>query len=125
MTETPFTIIFYVRDVASSCSVYNRLFERHPVELSANFAMYELKSGGKFGLWARADVEPAVSSPGTNGELAFLVENKAKVDALFKRWKEERTTIAQNPTIMDFGYAFVALDPDGNRLRVFSFPEKA
>jgi hypothetical protein len=28
--------------------------------------------------------------------------------------------IAQAPTAMDFGMTFVALDPDGHRLRVFA-----
>jgi len=30
--------------------------------------------------------------------------------------------IAQPLTQMDFGYTFVALDPDGHRLRVFAAP---
>ena len=48
MTDIPFTIIFYVNDVAASCTFYTRILERGPVESSPNFAMYELKSGGKF-----------------------------------------------------------------------------
>jgi catechol 2,3-dioxygenase-like lactoylglutathione lyase family enzyme len=121
MTDTPFTIIYYVSDVAASCDFYTRLLESKPVESSPNFALYALKSGGKLGLWARTDVAPQVAAPGTGGELAFLVDNKAKVDALFERWQGEKATIAQSPTDMDFGYTFTALDPDGNRLRVFSF----
>jgi hypothetical protein len=30
--------------------------------------------------------------------------------------------MAQTPTEMDFGTTFVALDPDGHRLRVFATP---
>lgn len=38
-------------------------------------------------------------------------------------WKRDWTTrglhVVQQPTDMDFGHTFVALDPDGHRLRVF------
>jgi len=122
MTETPFTIIFYVTDVAKSCAFYTRLFECEPVEAAPNFAMYALKSGAMFGLWARSDVQPAIPAHGTSGELAFVVDNQAKVEWLHKRWSDEKTVIAQPPTAVDFGYTFTALDPDGHRLRVFSLP---
>jgi predicted enzyme related to lactoylglutathione lyase len=35
-------------------------------------------------------------------------------------WSKRGLTIAQPPTQMDFGHTFVALDPDGHRLRVFA-----
>jgi predicted enzyme related to lactoylglutathione lyase len=124
MTQAPFTIINYVSDVAASCDLYNRLLESQPAELSPNFALYHLKSGGKLGLWARADVAPAVTTSGSSGELAFLLDDQAAVDAAYKSWTEAKVAIAQAPTMMDFGYTFTALDPDGNRLRVFSFPPR-
>jgi len=122
MINTPFTIINYVSNVPASCAFYTRIFERGPIESSPNFAMYELQSGAKFGLWTVGDVAPKVASPGTSSELAFRVEDKSKVDALFARWKTDMATIAQAPTTMDFGYTFTILDPDGHRLRVFSYP---
>ena len=125
MTETRFTIIFYVTDVARSCTFYTRLLGSEPVEASPNFAMYALKSGVTFGLWARGDVQPAITAPGTSGELALLVDDKATVESLHKRWRENKTVIAQTPTVMDFGYTFTALDPDGHRLRVFSLAPAA
>ena len=122
MINTPFTVIYYVSNVPASCAFYTRIFERGPIESSPNFAMYELQSGAKFGLWTVDDVAPKVASPGTSGELAFRVEDQSEVDAIFARWKTDKADIAQAPTTMDFGYTFTVLDPDGHRLRVFSYP---
>jgi catechol 2,3-dioxygenase-like lactoylglutathione lyase family enzyme len=120
MTDTPFAIIFYVADVAKSCAFYDRILDHKPVESSPNFAMYPLKGGANLGLWAAHDVAPAIAKPGTSDEVAFVVPDKAAVDMLCKRWREEKVVIAQELTAMDFGYTFVGLDPDGHRLRVFS-----
>ena len=125
MTEMRPTLIFYVADVAKSCTFYTRILAREPVESSPNFAMYALKSGTMFGLWARHDVQPSISTHGTSGELAFVADTQAKVESLHKRWSEDKTAIAQPPTAMDFGYTFTALDPDGHRVRVFSLPPAA
>jgi predicted enzyme related to lactoylglutathione lyase len=35
-------------------------------------------------------------------------------------WKRRGLTIVQAPTRLDFGTTFVAVDPDGHRLRVFA-----
>lgn len=35
-------------------------------------------------------------------------------------WKKRGLIIIQPPTVMDFGSNFVAVDPDGHRLRVFA-----
>ena len=38
---------------------------------------------------------------------------------IHEAWVSRGVTIAQAPTDLDFGRTFVALDPDGHRLRVF------
>jgi predicted enzyme related to lactoylglutathione lyase len=43
----------------------------------------------------------------------------ADVDAVHADWAARGLAIAQPPTELDFGRTFVALDPDGHRLRVF------
>ncbi len=71
------------------------------------------------GLWKRDAVKPP--APGAGGrEIVFTAGNHAEVDALCAAWREKGVAIAQEPTTMDFGYTFVALDPDGQRLRVFA-----
>jgi predicted enzyme related to lactoylglutathione lyase len=56
------------------------------------------------------------------GEIDFTVEDAAAVDATHAAWAKAGRKIAQAPTDMDFGRTFVALDPDGHRLRVLAAP---
>jgi predicted enzyme related to lactoylglutathione lyase len=81
--------------------------------------MFAMASGLMLGLWGRGGVAPVANAPG-GGEIAFAVENGAAVDARHAEWGGKGMTIAQPPTDMDFGRTFVALDPDGHRLRVFA-----
>lgn len=43
----------------------------------------------------------------------------AKVEGTHAVWQAKGATIALAPRDLDFGRSFVALDPDGHRLRVF------
>ena len=81
--------------------------------------MFALDQGVMLGLWSRRTVEPA-ATPAGGGELGFPVGDDAAVDALHADWARRGMTIAQAPTKLDFGRTFVALDPDGHRLRVFA-----
>lgn len=119
MTEPNF-ILLYVADPASSAAFYGELLGGAPVEASPTFALFRLGSGVMLGLWARRGVEPAATGTGASSELAFAVGGDAEVDALHERWCGRGLDVAQPPTRMDFGYTFVALDPDGHRLRVFA-----
>ena len=56
---------------------------------------------------------------GDSGEVAFALADKAAVQSLYNDWQQRGLPILQQPLQMDFGYTFVALDPDGHRLRVF------
>ena len=80
--------------------------------------MFALPSGVMLGLWARQTVEPAAAAGG--GEIAFAVSEKDAVAGIFNDWEKRGLRIAQRPTDLDFGHTFVALDPDGHRLRVFA-----
>ena len=44
----------------------------------------------------------------------------ADVNMTFEKWKDQGIPILQEPTSMDFGFTFLALDPDGHRLRIFA-----
>ena len=39
-------------------------------------------------------------------------------------WAKRGLEIIQRPTEMEFGLTFVALDPDGHRLRVYALPQQ-
>lgn len=112
-------IVLYVADVAKSAAFYTNLLGRQPVERTENFAMFPLPPV-MLGLWARHEVEPAVS--GTPGalEIDFGVNDAKAVAACHADWKARGLRIVQEPTEMDFGHTFVALDPDGHRLRVMA-----
>lgn len=116
-------MLLYVDSPAASQTFYGSLLGREPVESSPTFALFALDSGLMLGLWSRYTVEPAASAAGGGGEIAFTVENEADVDATYREWKGRGLSILQEPTTMDFGRTFVALDLDGHRLRVFS-PEQ-
>jgi predicted enzyme related to lactoylglutathione lyase len=108
-------VILYVDSPEKSAAFYQPLLGRPPVEASPGFAMFAMESGLMLGLWARRDVEPKASAPAGGSEICFTVDD---VDAVHASWTERGLPIVQPPTDMDFGRTFVALDPDGHRLRV-------
>jgi catechol 2,3-dioxygenase-like lactoylglutathione lyase family enzyme len=117
-------LVLYVDDPASSAGFYADLLAAPIVEQSPTFAMLPLRDGVMLGLWSRHAVEPkSAAAPGA-GEVAFAVADAAAVETIYADWKRRGLTIAQVPTRMDFGTTFVAVDPDGHRLRVFA-PEAA
>jgi catechol 2,3-dioxygenase-like lactoylglutathione lyase family enzyme len=111
-------ILVYVENVAASEAFYASILGRPAIESSQTFAMLPAAPGLMLGLW-RDGVVPAAATAG-GGEIAFPVDGAEEVDALFADWRAHGVTIAQTPTKMDFGYTFLALDPDAQRLRVFA-----
>jgi catechol 2,3-dioxygenase-like lactoylglutathione lyase family enzyme len=112
-------VLLYVDNPPASARFYADLLGTPPVESSPTFAMLPLKTDVMLGLWSRRTVEPIASAPG-GGEIAFTVADTAAVESTHADWKQRGLPIAQAPTAMDFGHTFVALDPDGHRLRVFA-----
>jgi len=112
-------VLLYVENPPDSATFYADLFGRAVIDSSPTFAMLPLTEGVMLGLWSRKAVEPAGTAPAGAGEVAFTVEDVAAVSATFADWKKRGLTILQEPVQMDFGYTFVAADPDGHRLRVF------
>lgn len=113
-------VLLYVDNPVASARFYGELLATPPIEASPTFAMFPLREGVMLGLWARAGVEPAPESAKGASEIAFTVADAAAVDATHADWRARGLTITQAPTAMDFGRTFVALDPDGHRLRVFA-----
>lgn len=116
----PNFIILYVDSPASSAQFYGDLLGKQAIESSPTFAMFALASGVMLGLWSRHTVEPAATASAAGGELAFSLDNDDAVNSMYADICNRRLVIIQTPCQMDFGYTFVALDPDGHRLRVFS-----
>jgi predicted enzyme related to lactoylglutathione lyase len=115
----PNHILFFVENTVSSTEFYASLFDCEPVEASLEFALFSLSSGLQLGLWSRYHAEPLVITRGGGTELGIPVADDDALHALYSDWKTRGLAIVQPPTDMRFGRSFVALDPDGHRLRVF------
>ena len=113
-------ILVYVENVAASEAFYasilgrpasrilrrpSRCFPPRPASCSAYGAAMASR---------RRRLRPAAA------RLRFPSTARRKLTRLFADWRGRGVKIAQTPTKMDFGYTFLALDPDGQRLRVFA-----
>lgn len=117
MTDPNF-LLLYVDSPSKSAAFYATLLGKAPVEASPTFVLFAL-SGTMLGLWSKHTVEPEATPVG-GGEVAFRVDDDKAVDALYDDWTGRGISILQKRIRMDFGYTFVATDPDGHRLRVFA-----
>jgi len=113
-------VVFFVEDIVASKKFYSELLECTPQELSPTFVSYELDSGLALELWQRDKVQPPASLTGGGTELALSVPDPSSLNRLFHQWKEKGIAFAQSPASAVFGLTFVALDPDGHRLRVIA-----
>ena len=120
MILEPTAIVLYVDNLVISSKFYRDLLGIKPEEASPTFHTFSLSNGMGLGLKAKHAVEPPTDNKNGAGELAFTLDNNKKVDALFAEWQEKDIIMALPPTVVPYGYTFVALDPDGNRLRVVS-----
>lgn len=115
----PSAVVLYVNKLLVSSLFYQDLLGINPEKDSPTFHFFKLSNGMGLGLKANHSVEPPAHE-NSGGELVFTFDNNQEVDELFVEWQSKEITISQSPTIVPYGYTFVALDPDGNRLRVVS-----
>lgn len=113
-------LLLHVQNHVASATFYNELLNIPIIEQKEDFAMLPLCDGVMLGLWARETVEPASTGQTGASEIAFIVADATAVEATHTAWKRRGVSIIQTPTRMSFGTTFVALDPDGHRLRVFA-----
>ncbi|HZR74804.1 VOC family protein [Bradyrhizobium sp.] len=113
-------VVLYVKDSAASSSFYKDLLDRPIAQSSPKFAMLPLGKDAMLGLWQRDAVEPRIGNETGGTEVVFTAANADAVRATHDAWKARGLKIAQEPTAMNFGHTFVALDPDGHRLRVLA-----
>ncbi len=118
------TLFLYVADAPRSAAFYADLLAAKSIEASPTFALAILPSGLALGLWRKDDVQPAPTAAGGGSEIGFKVDGAAAVDETHAEWSARGAVIAFPPTDLDFGRSFVALDPDGHRLRVYAMAEE-
>lgn len=119
MILEPNTVVLYVDNLAISSKFYRDVLGIKPEEASPTFHTFTLSNGMGLSLKAKHAVEPPTDKNGS-GELAFTLDNSKEVDALFAEWQKKEIYMALPPTVVTYGYTFLALDPDGHRLRVVS-----
>lgn len=115
----PDFLILYVADPVASAAFYSGLLGHPVVESAPTFAMVPLNGQAMLGLWRADGVQPAANAAG-GMEIAVTVETPARVDECWGDWSSRGVTMLADPFDLDFGRSFVAADPDGHRLRVFS-----
>ncbi len=114
-------ILLFVANPQKSSLFYQQILGIKPLESSPTFAMFGLKNGVMLGLWSRYTAEPRVEAAPGAQDICFPAED---VDALYEAWGKLHVAISQKPTDMDFGRTFVALDPDGHRIRIYKMREE-
>jgi catechol 2,3-dioxygenase-like lactoylglutathione lyase family enzyme len=119
----PNLILFYVEDPLRSARFYERLFARPPVRTFPTYVAFQFPNGLSFGLWSIKAKNFVSGGSGHRAELAFLVPDEAAVRELHERWHNAGIQIEQNLREAVFGLTFVALHPDGHRIRVCT-PDK-
>lgn len=114
------SVVLYVENITVSKKFYTELLERNPQDLSPTFSSFELGSGLKLELKERAKAQPPATITGGGTELSIRVPDETSLNQLFEQWKSKGIGFAQEPTTLVFGQTFVALDPDGHRIRIFA-----
>lgn len=117
----PNVIVLYADNLAVTSRFYQEVLGIEPVEASASFHSFKLSGEMSLAVKARTSVVPPAEEKNTNGELAFMLESRERVNALFTEWQAKNIRIILQPAQLPFGYTFVALDPDGYRLRFIAF----
>ena len=116
----PNFVLLYVDSPKASADLLRRPARTPAGRVLADLRHVRARHGVMLGLWshayggARRRARPAAAprSPSPSGAGA--------VDATCADWSGRGLPSLQEPTDMDFGRTFVALDPDGHRLRVFA-----
>ncbi|WP_017346180.1 VOC family protein [Pantoea sp. A4] len=114
----PNLIILYVDNTIVSSKFYQNLFDIEPCVMLPTWAAFTFDNGLNLGLWSTTAADFISCGEGNRTELSFMVKDVQAVDALYQRWTRNGVQIEQEPKQAVFGKTFVALDPDGHRIRV-------
>jgi hypothetical protein len=120
---TPNLLLFYVKNPLMSSSFYEKIFQQAPVDAFPTYVAFVFANGFVFSLWSTAAKDFVSSGEGHRSELAFLVQDENEVRRLDALWRKMDIKIEQELHEAVFGLTFVALDPDGHRIRV-CIPDK-
>lgn len=119
----PNLLLFYVKNPLESALFYEKIFSIKPVASFPTYVAFSFENGLTFSLWSTQAPNFISGGTGHNCELSFMVNDEETVRELHKRWVKFGVAIEQDLHEAVFGLTFVALDPDGHRIRV-CIPDK-
>lgn len=111
----PNSLMLYVDDVDRSTAFYRDILKADPVEVFQDFSVFVLSEGFVVGLQSKHAIDPKPQPSFGGFEVSFSNATKEDVDALHAEWTAKDVEIVLEPTTLEFGYTFVAADPDGHR----------
>ncbi len=119
----PNLLLFYVQNPLESALFYEKIFSRKPVASFPTYVAFSFENGFTFSLWSTQAENFMSGGAGHRSELSFMVRDEVTVRELHKQWGEFGVDVEQDLHQAVFGLTFVALDPDGHRIRV-CIPDK-
>lgn len=120
---TPNLLLFYVENPIESALFYEKIFSQKPVASFPTYVAFSFENGLTFSLWSIEAKNFVSGGRGHRCELSFMVEDEQIVREIREQWGVLGVTIEQDLHEAVFGLTFVALDPDGHRIRV-CIPDK-
>lgn len=114
----PNSLIIYVDDVEKSRKFYQKIFKSDPLETFEEFVVFPLTADCVLGIQSKSGIEPKPQPQFGGFEICMADVTKEEVDSLYQEWKAQGVEFELEPITLEFGYTFVARDPDGHRLRV-------
>lgn len=115
---TPNLMLLYVDDPEKSALFYAKLLAQAPTMVLPTYAAFEFENGLALALWSVRAKDFVSGGSGHRSEIALMVDEPETVRKMYARWQAEDVTIEQPIDEAVFGLTFVALDPDGHRIRV-------
>lgn len=119
----PNLLLFYVKNPLESALFYEKIFSIKPIASFPTYVAFTFENGFTFSLWSMQAKNFVSGGTGHRAELSFMVKDEQTVRELRKQWGELGVIIEQDLHKAVFGLTFVALDPDGHRIRV-CMPDK-
>ncbi|KKC99517.1 VOC family protein [Photobacterium halotolerans] len=114
----PNLLLLYVKNPETSADFYRQLLGREPVAAHPTYVAFEFENGFNLSLWSEQARNFVSGGEGHRSEFAFMVPDDDQVKALYDQWQTAGVVIEQPLHDAVFGLTFVALDPDGHRIRV-------
>ena len=112
----PNLLILYVSNPLESAKFYEQIIGKPAVGFPT-YQAFEFDNGLILGLWSTSAKNFLSGGEGHRSELAFQVETAEIVRKLYAQWCANGVKIEQELQEAVFGLTFVALDPDGHRIR--------